>query len=1648
MATANQVSQLFVALYNRAPDGTIAQRYAGQAYNQSLIRNVINENPQLTNYSNQTFVEMLYKNALGKDNSNDKAGIDYWVSQANNNGWTKEQIVESFLQSIDAWKLPQNMRDPDGNPYSQAEQDLAAQGRLIFNAKVGIAEQAATTIGGNVSAGELTFGNGLAEITTQNYNTEYEKAIQTTVAAIAARNPLRQSGGETVTLGRGEGAQTTFAPAPESGADTNLKYATDFDDVINASVTGAPQTTTFLNSTVIDAGKGYDTLKIDMSADFEFANGRGGVSNVERVELTNTTGVANQAVTFDASGIQGATAYSLNGINGVNLTNVAFDDFLLVEMNGIKNAASTGSTLDGGQTRIDFTKVPAGGTLFLNLNGVGYDSLDVDRTNHEVSLGVGIGVLNINLTGENFVDFTSDQGGIKNLTIGGNGTLNTNLHQGITYFNASASKGDLIVKATDPALRGSNGDNVFTHFSTGTGDDKVTLDVSRLDQNATVDLGTGNDTLTIQGKVDFVARQNFYNLNTVENLVFATTGEPLLLDLGTKFAEPEAPSEDEVQDENYTPPTPVPTADRSANLQSITFADAANVQLTGLGTKPLTVDYKGATQSQKVLVDTSGDINLILGGVDKTSGFGDGTGEGVEGAGLIRLSETNNINLSLTGRGFSGHLSASKATKLNIVNTTGNQKLALLANTDTEKNDLGSLETITINTEAQNAAGDVASINLAAATLPSLKAVTMTGVGDVTFGDIDTRNNLTFDGTQYSGKLTLGNVSAKKPGTGSVSGSGIGGDGLYGGQGVLNIATKGAISTGTLTGNNITIDLRKNIEVNSETLTNNDIGTIFVSGDSGSLTYITGYSGTVGAKTTDAQGNDTTKQTQEIVVTSKDATIQLDGLTGVDSFDITASSATKTLTISGSLGAANPDQIANGNYDSVRIDLSNTTGATLNIANLDLYNPTGTGIVIAPSKGADNISLSNNINEVIEFSAGGGATAIKEEYTLDLGNVRLGQNQSITIDGLTITNANASGNVMTATDILAVLKLVTEGEAESGTFKTAANGFVGTTAKTLASAGVVITGTLESLTGEWAGATGGITGASAWTARVSAGTAPIVDTAKIDGTTFTITAANAGNLTDLKIADSIKGNGNAAEPTTLTAEVTVGRYGAGTTQISNANHSASGSAVLFEAQAIDSGDAISTFTFDLNGSKHSISFRNMDVGGSNEVTAGTIATTLRNLLTGGTATGIVAFGSDKCYAQVDGSEWLTSASAYAGAVKAIQDEAASFEQQGIFFAVTDTAKVSMTTTGLIEEDLNFSFSQIGQSTGDKTGDFLVLGATSTPVRGKIVVDFGEGLKAGQSYTFNDKTVLATKDLTGNEVARAFTYGVGESFDGAVIMGSATTWAAGGSKIDATKALFSVENSTLTIIDNALATANTDVVKNSNGGILGKAESFVTGTEAAGVDVSMILGNTTVQGQQQSQPAADSYVSFANVVDFGAAPVAGTTDATNGKAASFGLVQRTLDTISNFDTTNDKLQLHKFDPANAAGKGDKYEYANILSDGAISFGSGSATQAIYIDANGSTLSASAENGIISFSATDVSGNAISDANITLEQKLYVATHFLGDTKIAGFEHASSEGGSGADFYVIATGANANTTTDDLVIKLAGVANVSDIATILA
>ncbi|MDE7255755.1 MAG: hypothetical protein K2N54_06220, partial [Helicobacter sp.] len=303
-----------------------------------------------------------------------------------------------------------------------------------------------------------------------------------------------------------------------------------------------------------------------------------------------------------------------------------------------------------------------------------------------------------------------------------------------------------------------------------------------------------------------------------------------------------------------------------------------------------------------------------------------------------------------------------------------------------------------------------------------------------------------------------------------------------------------------------------------------------------------------------------------------------------------------------------------------------------------------------------------------------------------------------------------------------------------------------------------------------------------------------------------------------------------------------------------------------------------------------------------------------------------------------------------------------------------------------------------QTTGDAApvSADATISASSPATNGEISVTFG-ALKAGQSYTFNDKTVVATKDLSAGDVARAFTLTSDDSFDGAVILGGFDT----NGKIVESEVLYGFSG----------AGNNTLIIRGTTSqSITANADAKVTGTGTIGVDTLGISQATKQQGSDGSAPNADSYVTF-SVANAGGASAATVIAANTGA----------LDTITNFDVANDGLRLKM---TNGSYYGDEQALSGNVNTG----------DSIYVDAAGNTLAASAANGIISFSAVNASGDAVADAAITLEQKLYVATNNIGNNKVAGFAH---EG----DFYVIATGANGNSTTDDIVVKIAGFGGIT-------
>ncbi len=196
-----------------------------------------------------------------------------------------------------------------------------------------------------------------------------------------------------------------------------------------------------------------------------------------------------------------------------------------------------------------------------------------------------------------------------------------------------------------------------------------------------------------------------------------------------------------------------------------------------------------------------------------------------------------------------------------------------------------------------------------------------------------------------------------------------------------------------------------------------------------------------------------------------------------------------------------------------------------------------------------------------------------------------------------------------------------------------------------------------------------------------------------------------------------------------------------------------------------------------------------------------------------------------------------------------------------------------------------------------------------------------------------------------------------------------------------------------------------------------------GTGTLAVRTDSVTGSTTKQGEKDGQLASDSYVTF-NVVG-GSAPSgagsAGVVTVVNANTSA-------LDTITNFDTSNDKLLLKSVDGTSL----------NFSSGGGAITVSGSS---IFVDTAGSTLNASTTSGIINFTINPASGAATGTDAITLNQKLYVATENVADNQVVGFEH-------GSDTYVILGGGGSGASTADLVIKLAGVTGVTDITSILA
>ena len=293
--TKAQVAQLYVALFNRAPEGAGLNAWvsAGVFRDQAQTADAMLQSPAIVAYfngridSNLGYIENIYKNILGKDYSQDPDGINAWVRHLELGHSRGETLVTLF----------QVARSPEA---IAADPTAAA----VFANKTAIAAYMAEKITDIESDGSGNFNYAPFQdiiATTNSTNLEEQKAKIDQLAVEAA------AGSKTFT----------------TGLDNFL--GTEGDDTFNAIyyVGSGAKTSTLSSLDTLDARGGKDTLNLTVlkngadkvkMADLDTA--MNGISNIENLNIKSEVRFDPAIVTIN----KGLDNLSVQTIDTINLT--------------------------------------------------------------------------------------------------------------------------------------------------------------------------------------------------------------------------------------------------------------------------------------------------------------------------------------------------------------------------------------------------------------------------------------------------------------------------------------------------------------------------------------------------------------------------------------------------------------------------------------------------------------------------------------------------------------------------------------------------------------------------------------------------------------------------------------------------------------------------------------------------------------------------------------------------------------------------------------------------------------------------------------------------------------------------------------------------------------------------------------------------------------------------------------------------------------------------------------------------------------------------------------------------------------------------------------------------------------------------------
>lgn len=318
--TKAQVAQLYVALFNRAPEGAGLNAWTAAGATQTLaqVADQMLAAPAVQAYfngridSNVGYVENIYKNILGKDLTTDSAGINAWASELDR-GVTRGEVLDRLFKTATSAEA------------IAADPTAAA----VFANKTAIAAYMAEKVP-NISQD----GNG-------NYAYEqFKNIIETTNSTNLAAQKAKV---DQIASGQTPSANKNLT------AETDNIVGTDGDDTFNGVyyVGDGAKTSTLSSLDTLDAKGGKDTLNLTVQKNGGDSNSvemsaieaaMRGVSNIEnlniRSEVKFSTSTTSPYPTIPFTVNKGLDNLSIQTIGGVNISSTDTKEKISIDTTG------------------------------------------------------------------------------------------------------------------------------------------------------------------------------------------------------------------------------------------------------------------------------------------------------------------------------------------------------------------------------------------------------------------------------------------------------------------------------------------------------------------------------------------------------------------------------------------------------------------------------------------------------------------------------------------------------------------------------------------------------------------------------------------------------------------------------------------------------------------------------------------------------------------------------------------------------------------------------------------------------------------------------------------------------------------------------------------------------------------------------------------------------------------------------------------------------------------------------------------------------------------------------------------------------------------------------------------------------------------